>query len=72
MSRCRRDLSDPALRNQPVHTIGARWGFPDKAHFSRVFRAAYGSSPQEHRDASSHPARKVNRPASMVNSLPAD
>ncbi|MFG1872958.1 AraC-like ligand-binding domain-containing protein [Micromonospora arborensis] len=72
LTRCRRDLSDPALRNQPVQTIAARWGFSDKAHFSRAFRAAYGTSPQEHREGSSHPARIVNRPASMVNSLPAD
>ncbi|GGO23763.1 AraC-like ligand-binding domain-containing protein [Micromonospora parathelypteridis] len=72
LTRCRRDLSDHALRNQPVQTIAARWGFSDKAHFSRVFRAAYGMSPQEHREGSSHPARIVNRAASMVNSLPAD
>ncbi|WP_328376116.1 helix-turn-helix domain-containing protein [Micromonospora zamorensis] len=72
LARCRRDLSDPALRNQPVQTIAARWGFSDKAHFSRAFRAAYGVSPQEHRDGGSHPARIVNRPASTVNSLPAD
>lgn len=72
LARCRRDLSDLALRNQPVQAIAARWGFSDKAHFSRAFRAAYGVSPQEHRDGGSHPARIVNRPASMVNSLPAD
>ncbi|WP_406068167.1 helix-turn-helix domain-containing protein [Micromonospora sp. NBC_01638] len=72
LTRCRRDLSDPALRNQPVQAIAARWGFPDKAHFSRVFRAAYGMSPQEHRDGGSDPTRIVNRAASMVNSLGAD
>ncbi|MDG4838015.1 helix-turn-helix domain-containing protein [Micromonospora sp. WMMD967] len=72
LTRCRRDLSDPALRNQPVQTIAARWGFPDKAHFSRAFRAAYGVSPQEHRDAASHPARIVNSTASVVNSRRAD
>ncbi|MGC4748648.1 helix-turn-helix domain-containing protein [Micromonospora sp. DT201] len=72
LTRCRRDLSDPALRNQPVQMIAARWGFSDKAHFSRAFRAAYGTSPQEHREGSSDPARIVNRPASMVNSLAAD
>ncbi|SCF25260.1 AraC-like ligand-binding domain-containing protein [Micromonospora chokoriensis] len=72
LTRCRRDLSDPALRNQPVQTIAARWGFPDKAHFSRAFRAAYGVSPQEHRDTASHPARIVNGAASVVNSRRAD
>ncbi|MEU8130951.1 helix-turn-helix domain-containing protein [Micromonospora sp. NPDC049049] len=72
LARCRRDLADPALRNQPVQTVAARWGFSDKAHFSRAFRAAYGTTPQEHRDSHSDLARIVNRRASTVNSLPAD
>ncbi|MFI6780424.1 helix-turn-helix domain-containing protein [Micromonospora sp. NPDC050276] len=72
LARCRRDLTDPALRNQPVQAIAARWGFADKAHFSRAFRAAYGTTPQEHRDSGSHSARIVNRQASTVNSQPAD
>lgn len=46
---CRRDLADPALADRPVHTIGTRWGFPDAAHFSRVFHAAYGLSPSRFR-----------------------
>jgi len=49
LERCRRDLADPALASRPVHTIGARWGFPDSAHFSRVFHAAYGLSPNRFR-----------------------
>ncbi|MEU4401756.1 helix-turn-helix domain-containing protein [Micromonospora orduensis] len=72
LARCRRDLTDPALRTQPVQVIAARWGFPDKAHFSRVFRAAYGTSPQAYRESTSDPARIVNQPASLVNSPPAD
>ncbi|MET7375417.1 helix-turn-helix domain-containing protein [Micromonospora arida] len=72
LARCRRDLTDPALRNQPVQTVAARWGFPNKAHFSRAFKAAYGTTPQEHRDSGSDLARIVNRRASTVNSLPAD
>ncbi|MEV7330331.1 helix-turn-helix domain-containing protein [Micromonospora sp. NPDC093244] len=72
LARCRRDLTDPALRTQPVQVIAARWGFPDKAHFSRVFRAAYGASPQAYRESTSDPARIVNRPASTVNPPPAD
>ncbi|MFF5180984.1 helix-turn-helix domain-containing protein [Micromonospora sp. NPDC000316] len=67
LERCRRDLTDPALRTQPVQTIGARWGFPDKAHFSRAFRAAQGMSPQAYREGNSDPARIVNRPASTDN-----
>ena len=44
-----RDLTapDPALRATPIHTIGARWGFPRAAEFSRAFRTAYGVPPSE-------------------------
>jgi AraC-like DNA-binding protein len=49
LERCRRDLLDPALRSQPVSAIGARWGLADAAHFSRLFRAAYGLPPAEYR-----------------------
>ena len=30
-------------------SIAARWGFTNAAHFTRVFKAAYGSSPGEFR-----------------------
>ncbi|WP_433119944.1 helix-turn-helix domain-containing protein [Micromonospora sp. CA-246542] len=72
LARCRRDLTDPALRAQPVQVIAARWGFGDKAHFSRAFRAAYGMSPQACRDGDPVPARDVNDLASRVNSTQAD
>jgi AraC-like DNA-binding protein len=49
LERCRRDLLDPALRDQPVSAIGARWGLVDAAHFSRAFRAAHGLPPTEYR-----------------------
>jgi AraC-like DNA-binding protein len=49
LDRCARDLSDPRLRARPIHAIAARWGFSDKAHFSRAFRAAFGVSPQAYR-----------------------
>ncbi|WP_327729302.1 helix-turn-helix domain-containing protein [Streptomyces sp. NBC_00487] len=44
-----RDLTDPdpVLRATPIHAIGARWGFPRAAEFSRAFRAAYGMPPGE-------------------------
>jgi AraC-like DNA-binding protein len=50
LERCRHDLADPALRDRSVQAIATRWGFAAPAHFSRVFRAAYGVSPREHRD----------------------
>lgn len=51
LERCRRDLSDPLQAHRPVASIGARWGFPDAAHFSRVFKSVYGTSPSEYRAA---------------------
>ncbi|HJP79308.1 MAG TPA: helix-turn-helix domain-containing protein [Pseudonocardiaceae bacterium] len=49
LERCRHDLRDPMQADRPVGLIAAGWGFADPAHFSRVFRAAYGSSPNEYR-----------------------
>lgn len=49
LERCRRDLRDPVLADRPVTAIAARWGFLDSAHFSRVFRAAFGESPTGYR-----------------------
>jgi AraC-like DNA-binding protein len=49
LERCRRDLLDPALRRVAVSAIAARWGLVNPAHFSRVFRAAYGAPPAEYR-----------------------
>jgi AraC-like DNA-binding protein len=45
LERCARDLLDPALADEPVGAIGARWGITSQAHFSRLFRARYGASP---------------------------
>jgi AraC-like DNA-binding protein len=49
LERCRHDLLDPTLRHWSVSAIAARWGLVDPAHFSRVFRAAYGLPPAEYR-----------------------
>ncbi|GAB2620473.1 helix-turn-helix domain-containing protein [Streptomyces capparidis] len=51
LERCRHDLADPQLAARPIHAIAAHWGFTAPAHFSRAFRAAYGVSPREHRNA---------------------
>jgi AraC-like DNA-binding protein len=51
LERCRRDLVDPGLRDLPIASVGARWGFPDAAHFSRLFRSTYGASPREYRQS---------------------
>ncbi|MDF5754656.1 helix-turn-helix domain-containing protein [Spongiactinospora sp. TRM90649] len=51
LERCRQDLADPAMRAMPVSGVGARWGLPDPAGFSRAFRQAYGVPPTEFRRA---------------------
>lgn len=54
LERCRADLTDPRLAGLGVGEVGARWGFPDAAVFSRAFKAAYGIPPGEHRRRCSH------------------
>jgi AraC-like DNA-binding protein len=49
LERCRRDLLNPALGDVPASSIAFGWGFLDAAHFSRVFREAYGHPPGEYR-----------------------
>ncbi|GAA3699079.1 helix-turn-helix domain-containing protein [Microlunatus aurantiacus] len=49
LERCRADLRDPRLAHLAVATIGSRWGFVDPSHFGRVFRTAYGMTPNEWR-----------------------
>lgn len=49
LENCRHDLVDPALRRLSITEVAARWGIPDSARFSRIFRAAYGVSPREYR-----------------------
>jgi AraC-like DNA-binding protein len=49
LERCRDDLADPVNAALPVSAVAARWGLADSAHFSRVFRRAYGLPPNEYR-----------------------
>ncbi|HEY1485889.1 MAG TPA: helix-turn-helix domain-containing protein [Micromonosporaceae bacterium] len=49
LDRCRADLADPALLGLPVSAVATRWGLPDSAHFSRLFRSTYGMPPIEYR-----------------------
>ncbi len=46
LRHCHRDLTDPAMTGTPIAEIGARWGYRDRAHFSRLFRRRYGVSPR--------------------------
>ncbi|MFI6870825.1 helix-turn-helix domain-containing protein [Nocardia sp. NPDC050406] len=49
LERCRADLLDPAARGRTAHAIATRWGFTSPAHFTRIFRRAYGFPPGEFR-----------------------
>jgi AraC-like DNA-binding protein len=49
LERCRRDLRDPLQADRAVGAIATRWGFTDAAHFSRVFRSAFGVPPSTYR-----------------------
>ncbi|MFI7069609.1 AraC-like ligand-binding domain-containing protein [Micromonospora sediminicola] len=72
LARCRRDLADPGLGDRPIQVIAGRWGFRDKAHFSRAFRAAQAETPQAYRARHLERARIVNTTASEVNPARAD
>lgn len=50
LENARRDLTDPRLRELPIHVVAARWGFPRAAEFTRAFRTAYGLPPSELRE----------------------
>ncbi|HEU4624351.1 MAG TPA: helix-turn-helix domain-containing protein [Steroidobacteraceae bacterium] len=50
LEACRRELADPACRTHSVTAIAFRWGFNSAAHFCRVFRARYGTSPSRFRE----------------------
>lgn len=49
LEQCRVDFCDVGQASIPILSIAQRWGFVDGAHFSRVFKAAYGQSPREYR-----------------------
>jgi AraC-like DNA-binding protein len=49
LEHCGHDLRDPRCAARPVAAVGARWGYPDPAHFSRLFKASYGIGPRDYR-----------------------
>ena len=51
LEQCRRTLLDPGHDHRPVSRVGAAWGFPDAAHFSRLFKQEFGVSPAQFRVA---------------------
>jgi AraC-like DNA-binding protein len=46
LERAREDLETTGV---PIEVLAHRWGFADRTHFSRVFRAQFGCSPAQYR-----------------------
>jgi AraC family transcriptional regulator, positive regulator of tynA and feaB len=57
--RLARARADVTASDRPISEIAHRWGFSDTSHFSRTFKAHYGYSPTDYRNA--YP---LHRPAS--------
>ncbi|WP_335983818.1 AraC family transcriptional regulator [Streptomyces sp. CA2R106] len=51
LAAARRALADASTPAEPIHAIAARCGFKDHATFTRSFRAAYGITPRDYRQA---------------------
>lgn len=49
LEHCRHDLLDSRYADTSIGAIAARWGLIDPSYFSRLFKAAYGSTPREFR-----------------------
>lgn len=45
LAKCRTELEDKNV-SKTVSEIAYKWGFSDSAHFSRLFKSAYGVSPK--------------------------
>lgn len=63
LQRCRADLLQPALAHRPVSATAKMWGFPDAAHFNRLFRATYGLPPAQYRASATAPTPRLVSPA---------
>ncbi|QFR01001.1 helix-turn-helix domain-containing protein [Streptomyces phaeolivaceus] len=61
LEECRRDLVLGIRNRRTIASVAGRWGFLSATHFSRVFRAAYGMSPSEWRDAAAPLASRPPR-----------
>lgn len=49
LDRVRADLANPIYHDDPIYVIAARYGLHDPAHFSRIFKEAYGETPKKYR-----------------------
>lgn len=50
LDRVREALTDPQSQDQSIGAIAAAAGFPNQAHFSRLFRQTYGETARDYRN----------------------
>ncbi|WP_432514723.1 AraC-like ligand-binding domain-containing protein [Kineococcus sp. SYSU DK001] len=50
LEACRRDLAEAHLSGIPIAAVARSWGFQDAAHFTRLFRQAFGTTPSDFRN----------------------
>lgn len=70
LQECRRELARREAAGRTIAAVACQWGFTSAAHFSRVFREAYGLSPAEWRDSAAR-APHVPPVPSGASSVPA-
>jgi AraC-like DNA-binding protein len=56
LERVHHNLLDPRYAHSSITAIVSRWGFTNPAHFSRLFKSTYGTSPSDYRRSSSQHA----------------
>ncbi len=49
LQNCARELREPNGNRMSISEIAYGWGFRNAAHFSKVFRAEFGTSPRQYR-----------------------
>ena len=70
LERSKNDLVNPIYRSLSISEICFRWGFNGEAHFSRVFRKKYDSSPSNfRRQAAPRVHDKPHRLKALVEEL---
>ncbi|WP_443068697.1 helix-turn-helix domain-containing protein [Streptomyces sp. NBC_01361] len=65
LQECRRELARGQAAGRTIAAVAHQWGFTSAAHFSRVFRAAYGMSPAEWRDSAALASRTPPSPSGV-------
>jgi AraC family transcriptional regulator, positive regulator of tynA and feaB len=56
LPKSREWLVSRSLLHYPIHRIANMAGFKSAAHFSRLFKSTYGTSPKDYREKCRKPA----------------